>query len=309
MDILTAMTNRLQRFAVHHPYLFVLLLLALFALAVVAFPFVMSSLGALPKLSAFGGEFFGALLALLLLSALHWWRETGFARGLTGQGVKLYIVPIVFIGLPSLMQGVAGSIHIAVFDIALVALLIGFVEETFFRGLIMRTLLPKGVLFSAIVSSVVFALVHLVNLLGDVPPAYVIGQLLVTFGTGLFLAALWLRTGSIWPLILLHAVRDFGGLVSIRVDPGSFSSINYPSAIIGGSILSVLLIAYALFLLRPSQLSRLRAYYTPHLFPHPVPVAESGSEPIASGSTPHEEASEAAALSSTPPERLHDQRL
>jgi membrane protease YdiL (CAAX protease family) len=301
----TQMTNRLQRFAAYHPYLFVLLLLALFALAVVAFPSGELALGITPRLSAFGAEFFGALLALLLLSALHWWRETGFARGLTGQGVKLYIVPIVFIGLPSLVQGVAGSIHTAVFDIALVALLIGFVEEAFFRGLIMRTLLPKGVLFSAIVSSVVFALMHLTNLLGDVPPAYVIGQLLVTFGMGLFLAALWLRTGSIWPLILLHAVRDFGGLVAIRVDPRSFLSTNYQSAIIGGSILSVLLIAYALFLLRPSQLGRLRAYYTPHLFPHPVPGAESGSEPVASGSASHEEV---AAPPSTPPERLYDPR-
>ncbi|GHP01185.1 hypothetical protein KSF_112320 [Reticulibacter mediterranei] len=112
----------------------------------------------------------------------------------------------------------------------------------------------------------------LVNLLdGNFPPTYVLGQLLVTFGSGMLLAALWLRTGSIWPLMLLHAVRDFGRIVSLNVDPKSLSSIDSLSSIVGGALLCALLLAYALFLLRPSQLRWLRAYYEKN-----IPLPEQG---------------------------------
>src|SRR5690349_10841844 len=94
--------NRWQRGTAHHPYFFVVLLLALFTLAEVGIPFVVSSLGMSEQLSPFGRQLFAMLLAVLLLSALHWWRETGFARLSTLQDIKLYIVPIALLTLIAL---------------------------------------------------------------------------------------------------------------------------------------------------------------------------------------------------------------
>lgn len=83
----------------------------------------------------------------------------------------------------------------------LLALLLGAVvapvaEEIFFRGFIyggMRNL--WGVGWGMVVSSVVFALVHITP-----------GVLVPIFVIGLVLAYLYERTGSLWPSIILHAL-------------------------------------------------------------------------------------------------------
>jgi membrane protease YdiL (CAAX protease family) len=87
-------------------------------------------------------------------------------------------------------------------------LLTGFREETLYRGIILRVLLPKGTLRAALISAVLFGLAHFSNLLVRSNPAIVAAQAVGAFCDGFGFAALRLRTNTIWFLIVLHAIHD-----------------------------------------------------------------------------------------------------
>ena len=99
---------------------------------------------------------------------------------------------------------------------AALTLIVGFAEETFFRGLILTTLLPTGAIRAVILSSLLFAAPHLLNIIGGLwDPAFTLVDSIAAFGLGITFAAIRLRTGSIWPVIGIHAFFDFTSLVSL----------------------------------------------------------------------------------------------
>jgi membrane protease YdiL (CAAX protease family) len=75
---------------------------------------------------------------------------------------------------------------------------------------ILRVLLPKGVWAAVLISSLLFGLAHSTNLFLHFSgqPVLVGLQILGAFTHGVGLAALRLRTNTLWPLILLHAFGD-----------------------------------------------------------------------------------------------------
>jgi membrane protease YdiL (CAAX protease family) len=81
-------------------------------------------------------------------------------------------------------------------------LLAPFAEELFFRGLGVRVLMLYGGLVAVLVTGVIFGLVH--GILGALPP-------LVLFGIGL--AWVRLRSASLWPAFIGHAVYNGLGLL------------------------------------------------------------------------------------------------
>lgn len=86
--------------------------------------------------------------------------------------------------------------------------LAGVIEELAFRGVLLSILLPKGLWRAVIVTSALFGLMHLSNLALGSPWYSVLLQ--VTFATmaGTGYAAMRIRTGSLWPPIILHAAFD-----------------------------------------------------------------------------------------------------
>jgi membrane protease YdiL (CAAX protease family) len=79
--------------------------------------------------------------------------------------------------------------------VVFIAVVPGFVEETFFRGYMQRTLLKRWSPATAIlVTTFLFAIMHIVP--HAVANAFVIG---------LWLGVLAWRTGSVWPGIVTHA--------------------------------------------------------------------------------------------------------
>ncbi len=89
-------------------------------------------------------------------------------------------------------------------------------EEFLFRGVFLNVFLKgwegkKGFIWSAvIVSSILFGLRHLLNLITN-PTAInlTIGQVFFTFMAGIYLCAVYLRTRNIWIVIALHFTEDF----------------------------------------------------------------------------------------------------
>ena len=162
-----------------------------------------------------------ALLAALLFKL---WFRPDFNGCLQKDGLKeglLMLLPFLVIhytgSIVSWITLGTGSMAIALIR----AMAPGFGEEVMYRGLgvanYMRKIQSGGqikVIFW--LSSVVFGLVHLMNILAGGDTMAVIIQAIYATGVGMLFGAVYLRTGNLWPTILGHWSVDFFEFV--RVD-------------------------------------------------------------------------------------------
>ncbi|GGP69490.1 CPBP family intramembrane glutamic endopeptidase [Saccharothrix coeruleofusca] len=90
----------------------------------------------------------------------------------------------------------AGALSLAV-TLVLGGGLTGLGEELLFRGVVANTLLKHGVWTGVVLSALIFALVHGLNMI--LPLAFVVG---------LVNATLLRRSGSVWPAVIVHVVYN-----------------------------------------------------------------------------------------------------
>ncbi|WII40493.1 CPBP family intramembrane glutamic endopeptidase [Paenibacillus thiaminolyticus] len=88
-------------------------------------------------------------------------------------------------------------------------LLIAFVEETTYRGLILRTLMRKSAAAAMITSSVLFSLTHMLNMLSGQNAADTAMQVVYALLVGFVLALLMVKHHNIYPLILFQFIHNF----------------------------------------------------------------------------------------------------
>jgi membrane protease YdiL (CAAX protease family) len=140
------------------------------------------------------------------------WRRAGFARPVHWRSALLFlpllIAPVII--LARLGIAVVDPVQLAL--LVVFTLMIGFAEEALCRGVMLGAFLPRGPVRAAVLSSLIFGSMHLVNLFYglDLVTAllYVIYAALIGFG----LAAPFLRGGgAIWPAIAVHSLFDFIG--------------------------------------------------------------------------------------------------
>lgn len=158
-----------------------------------------------------------ALVVAAVLTRGYAWRRVGFRRLATARELRLYWVPL-FPVLPALPAALSALPRTPVADLVLLvalAALVGFVEEVTFRGLLLRWLVPRGLWRAAIVSSVAFGLMHLVNLLVGGDSGATLVQVGYATSLGFAFAAVTLRTGVLWPLVIIHALVDAAGFRTV----------------------------------------------------------------------------------------------
>lgn len=143
---------------------------------------------------------------------------------------------------------------------------IGIREECFFRGAIQSIVAKKhansvkGVWFAALIASALFGILHLFNIFTGFDPFVVFMQAISATSTGLFLAAIYLRSRSLWVPILVHALIDTAALAgSIFLTQTRIETVNNLSweALIGVAIY----VLPTLFLLRPSKCKEIVARF------------------------------------------------
>lgn len=137
---------------------------------------------------------------------------------------------------------------------------VGIREECIYRGIIQNIVAKKyansikGIWITAIVSAVIFGVMHIGNLFAGVNPGAVFDQILSAMVTGLVFSAIYLRSGNIWVLILLHTLIDTVGLVpSTFLDMTLTENLNQMSQSWISLIFWAVELGYAAFLLRPSK--------------------------------------------------------
>ncbi|AZI44230.1 CPBP family intramembrane metalloprotease [Deinococcus psychrotolerans] len=214
-------------FAKRHPVWFVTLL----ELAVIV---VYGLTGTIAHFAELPGEFVSIVanvmlivLAAGLLTRLGWWRTAGFRLPVRPRDLLWFVPLLLPIGF-SLAAGTEFKGWVLTSQLLISALLIGFAEEAFFRGLMLSALKTRGFWTAAVVSSVLFGLSHTLNLLSGKSGAEILIQVSYALAIGFCFAATVLRTGLIWPLVLIHALIDF---TSFLGKEGTSPAWNAPAGI------------------------------------------------------------------------------
>ncbi len=201
----------------------------------------------------------GALLRLFGFGALLWLR---FDLGLTLQKPRFFewllVAPFLLIAVNNLPILALAQHNAAVTQpawvvcvYALWCLAVALIEETAFRGLVLpltqRALKNKKrrSLWTVLVSSALFGLIHLVNLFsGAVLP--VLAQVGYSFLIGCVCAVATLRTRNLFPAVLFHAVYNFCGLLIPTVGEGALWDV--PTVVVT-AVLAVAAAVYVLWVL------------------------------------------------------------
>jgi uncharacterized protein len=156
----------------------------------------------------------------VLLTCLRWWGPAGFNRPRRWHDLRLLALPAVLVVIPV----VTGFKAVAPGLLAMILVgeaLTAFMEEAYFRGIILRVLRSTGALPAVLLSSALFGAVHLGNVFFRDSAALVVAQAVGAFCFGVGYAALRLSTGTLWPLIVLHMLSNafaaLGGLPAIPI--------------------------------------------------------------------------------------------
>ncbi|OLV20348.1 hypothetical protein BOO71_0000100 [Deinococcus marmoris] len=155
----------------------------------------------------------------LIVAGLGWWQAVGFRKSLTSS-LKFFVFPVIFLlgfyGVLTFYSVSQGAVDVFTWGVLSVSaayvanfLLVGFAEELMFRGILFeafRTRLTP--LLTVLGTAVIFASVHLINLVHGASLQGTTDQIINAFAVGVMMGALRLRVASIYPLMLFHAVWD-----------------------------------------------------------------------------------------------------
>ncbi|MDO4842064.1 MAG: CPBP family intramembrane metalloprotease [Phoenicibacter congonensis] len=221
---------------------------------------------------------------IILIAALILWasdrldiftrKGKGFVHGCKVAAFPLiaFTVAIIFfvVGMvatdPSEAAKYGYEINVT-FDFASVLIIlsfcfVGLAEEITLRGITAQTLLEgfgtsrAGIWKAAIISGVCFGAIHSINL-AHASAGFVIPQMVSAAGGGIFYAAIYFRSGNIWPVVIVHSLNDIMASVSIWLGGGSMGTAMDAA----GSTISIfpfvwmiVEVSLAIYLLRPKKI-------------------------------------------------------
>ncbi|MFF2548411.1 CPBP family intramembrane glutamic endopeptidase [Kitasatospora sp. NPDC058063] len=150
----------------------------------------------------------GAAVALALLRA---WGLLA-AGGVAGPGVMArwpVLLPVTVLAGLAALPGIEGGTATLAGGVVLM-LAIGVSEELSSRALVLEVARPLGPVRAGALTAVLFGVGHLDNwLFFDAPLGNTLWQVLEAGAFGFLLCGARLYIGSVWPLVLLHALADY----------------------------------------------------------------------------------------------------
>ena len=178
-----------------------------------------------------------AYLVLYAFSALFKWLQLSFTPDIQWQSFA-----VIMLGILKMLG-------------------IGIREEFLYRGVLVNVLTlkyeknSKGIWLTVITSSLLFSFSHMTNAFYGLPVFDAFIQSLGAIGVSLVFAAIYLRGGNIWFLVVLHGIIDLATLMSSGFTVTNESDIQVISKlnVLGPIALISVGIAVSLFLLRKSK--------------------------------------------------------
>ena len=215
-----------------------------------------------------------AIVTALILFVYKWWFRPEFSGMMSGNIKDGFIMLLC----PILVYWILNYGYTFIFEretlgfqfngsVIRTACTAGVVEELCFRGLLICTLLriwrkKDGYLKAAVVSAIVFGLIHAGNAATGADLGRTALQVIDAGFMGLLFAGVFIRCGSLIPAMVVHSVHD---IIAI----GLFTGVSEQGIITGGvtfsayfdCITSIGLGVYGLYLLRKSKLEEVRSIW------------------------------------------------
>jgi uncharacterized protein len=167
-----------------------------------------------------------AAFTLVVVAVTGRWRAVGLLTRPRPGWLGLIAVPFAA-GLPFVLLGwnlgAEAVVPLLVVGVPLIALN----EELMFRGILLDMLSSLGVRRAVILTAVLFGCSHIANLVAGAYPPFTAMQVAATTAGGVAFAAIRIRTGSLWPLLVLHAAIDVVAIGTLT-GPATSSPILLP---------------------------------------------------------------------------------
>lgn len=166
-------------------------------------------------------------ISIVLIIYFSWkrkWRDYGFRSLATIPGRSwIYYIPQLAVLIVVAFNGFKAFTLQDLLFFLFFTLMVGFVEETIYRGLILQILLKgKGITTAVVTSSILFSITHVLNMLSGQSTADTMMQLVYALLTGAALALLMVKNQNIIPLILFHFIHN---LMQFLGDEGRGTSV------------------------------------------------------------------------------------
>ena len=200
------------QFAARHPYWFV----AILEIVTIVVYLLVGTMAYFTNLSnewLYGSaSLMLSVIAAFLLTQMGWWKVVGFRSPNQQRDLWYFLLPLLPVVINLLIGlDVPGPWRLA--ELLAITLLIGFAEETIFRGLMLNALKVHGFWRAAIITALLFGLSHSLNVLGGKSMAETAAQIFYAVAFGFTFAALVLKKGILWPLVIVHFLIDFASFL------------------------------------------------------------------------------------------------
>jgi membrane protease YdiL (CAAX protease family) len=183
-------------------------------------------------------------LVAATLTRMGWWKPIGFVAPRRRGDLLYFLVPFIPMVI-NLIPGVEVTSLLFVSQAFAITLLVGFAEESIFRGLMLNALKPRGLWKAAIITAVLFGLTHAMNAITGKDMLSIVMQICYAAAIGFAYAALVLKKGNLWLLVLAHILIDF---VNFIQKPGFTLSSFWQSSIIG--FLTIIFTGYGIYIMQ-----------------------------------------------------------
>lgn len=187
-----------------------------------------------------------ALGILIYLLVGNKWKQYFFTSPSSAKKTFLYSLPLLLV-LLLIAYGNNGLNTSSLPDLFIMLLIqilvIGLVEEMFFRGFMLRLLLSKGFRVAVFTTSFLFAITHSLQLIGGQSLIDTFFQIIYAFMVGLVLSLLVVHRQSIIIPILFHGLNNF-----LQFMGNAMGNANEPAAI--DYLIIFIMLVYSIYLWR-----------------------------------------------------------
>lgn len=181
-----------------------------------------------------------AIALVLYITAKKKWRHYFFIPMNIGN-IFVYL-PLIFV-LCIILFGTKGLNFDSISDLLLMFFMqmfvVAFIEETIFRGILLRLLLSKGTFTAISLSSILFGVTHALQLIGGQSLEDTVIQIIYALLVGLVLSLLIIDGQSIILTITFHGFNNFFNFMG-----------NAESSMLTAYLIIIVLFVYLLFLWR-----------------------------------------------------------
>ena len=217
----------------------------------------------------------GMVLSIAIMMGVYklWFRPEfeGMLKGDLPLGFLLGLIELIYVVVTfavSMMFGYELNIKPLTSVIIFSSLGAGLGEEFIFRGVLISTLMRQWkdqnkFRNAAVLSGIVFGLIHATNVFAGADPLRTLLQVIGAVGIGIMFTAVYLRSGSILPCMFYHTLHDIIAIAgeSEVTETGIITASKINMGDGANLLMSLVLAAIALWLLRPEKNEEMRALW------------------------------------------------